>query len=138
MRQVVIDTNCLIQMISMHSPYRPIWNAFLAGKFQLCISNEILEEYQEIIEQQTTARIAENIILLILNKRNVTFVDPHFRLGLIAEDPDDNKFVDCAVCGNAEYIVSNDSHFRVLSEIDWPKLQLVTIQEYVKEIENNV
>ena len=35
-------------------------------------------------------------------------------------------------------IVSNDSHFRVLNEIDWPKLQLVTIQEYVKEIENNV
>ena len=35
-------------------------------------------------------------------------------------------------------IVSNDSHFRVLTEIDWPKLQLVTIQEYVKEIENNV
>ena len=48
MRQVVIDTNCLIQMISLHSPYRGIWNAFLAGKFQLCISNEILEEYQEI------------------------------------------------------------------------------------------
>lgn len=96
MRHVVIDTNCLIQMISMHSPYRPIWNAFLEGKFQLCISNEILEEYQVIIEQQTTARIAENIILLILNKRNVTFVDPHFRLGLIADDPDDNKFVDCA------------------------------------------
>lgn len=63
MRQVVIDTNCLIQMISLHSPYRPIWNAFLAGKFQLCISNEIIEEYQEIIEQQATARIAENVIL---------------------------------------------------------------------------
>ena len=54
MRQVVIDTNCLVQMISLHSPYRPIWNAILAGKFQLCVSNEIIEEYQEIIEQQTT------------------------------------------------------------------------------------
>ena len=42
---------------------------------------------------------------------------------------------DCAVCGNAEYIVSNDSHFRVLNDIEWPRLQLVTIQEYVKEIE---
>ena len=55
---------------------------------------------------------------------------------LIEADPDDNKFVDCAVCGNAEYIVSNDSHFRVLNDIDWPRLQLVTIQEYVKEIDN--
>jgi predicted nucleic acid-binding protein len=53
---------------------------------------------------------------------------------LIQADPDDNKFVDCAVCGNAEFIVSNDSHFRILDDIDWPKLQLVTIQEYIKEI----
>ena len=59
------------------------------------------------------------------------------QINLIQADPDDNKFVDCAVCGNAEYIVSNDSHFRILSEIDWPKLQLVTIQEYVKELANN-
>lgn len=49
MRHVVIDTNCLIQMISLHSPYRPIWNAFLAGKFQLCISNEILEGQQGLV-----------------------------------------------------------------------------------------
>jgi len=34
-----------------------------------------------------------------------------------------------------EYIVSNDSHFQALDDIDWPKLQLVTIQEYVKDID---
>ena len=62
-------------------------------------------------------------------------VSPSFFFNLIQTDPDDNKFVDCAVCGNAEYIVSNDSHFRVLNDIDWPKIKLVTIQEYVKEID---
>ena len=131
MRQVVIDTNCLIQMISLHSPYRGIWNAFLAGKFQLCISNEILEEYQEIIEQQTTARIAENVILLILNRRNVNFVDPHFRLGLITEDPDDNKFVDCAFAANAEYLVSDDKHFKILDRIPFPQINLLKMEEFL-------
>ena len=130
MRQVVIDTNCLIQMISLHSPYRPIWNAFLAGKFQLCISNEIIEEYQEIIEQQATARIAENVILLILNRRNVTFVDPHFRLGLITQDPDDNKFVDCAFAANATFIVSQDHHFDVLKTIEFPKIAVMRLQSF--------
>ena len=72
MRKVVIDTNCLVQIISLHSPYRPIWNAFLAGKFQLCISNEILEEYQEIIEQQTTSRIAENVRLCFCRQCRVS------------------------------------------------------------------
>lgn len=33
------------------------------------------------------------------------------------------------------YIVSNDLHFQALNDIDWPKLQLVTIQEYVKDID---
>ena len=134
MRLVVIDTNCLVQMISLHSPYRPIWNAFLLGKFQLCISNEILEEYQEIIEQQTTSHIAENIILLILNKKNVTFVDPHFRLGLITEDPDDNKFVDCAFAANADYLVSNDKHFTILHNIPFPRLNLVGMADFLETI----
>ena len=44
MNPVVIDTNCLLQIIARHSPYRPIWDAFLAGRFDLCVSNEILEE----------------------------------------------------------------------------------------------
>ena len=134
MRQVVIDTNCLVQIISLHSPYRPIWNAFLTGKFQLCISNEILEEYQEIIEQQTTSHIAENVILLILNRRNVTFVDPHFRLGLITEDPDDNKFVDCAFAANAEYLVSDDKHFNILQRTPFPQLKLVRMAEFLEII----
>ena len=134
MRQVVIDTSCLIQMISRHSQYRPIWDAFLAGEFQLCISNEILEEYQEILEQQTTAQIAENVILLILNKKNIIFVDPHFRMGLVTDDPDDNKFVDCAFAANAEYLVSDDKHFEVLKRIPFPQLNLVRMKEFLEII----
>ncbi len=49
-RLVVIDTNCLVQMISKRSPYRPIWDAFLGKRFVLCVSNDILDEYQEILD----------------------------------------------------------------------------------------
>lgn len=135
MRQVVVDTNCLIQMISRHSQYRPIWDAFLSGEFLLCISNEILEEYQEILEQQTTAQIAENVVLLILNKKNVIFVDPHFRMGLVTEDPDDNKFVDCAFAANADYLVSDDKHLEVLKQIPFPQLNLVRMSEFLDIIQ---
>ena len=131
MRNLVVDTNCLIQIISRHSPFRPIWDAFVAGKYCLCVSNEILEEYQEIIEQQTTARIAENVILFLLNKRNVKFVDPHFRMGLITEDPDDNKFVDCAFAANAEYLVSDDKHFKILERTPFPQLNLVRMVDFL-------
>ena len=53
MHPVVIDTNCLLQIISRNSPYRPIWDAFLVGKFDLCVSNDILEEYQEILNSKS-------------------------------------------------------------------------------------
>lgn len=132
MNPVVIDTNCLLQIIARRSPYRPIWDAFLAGRFDLCVSNEILEEYQEILEQQITNSVAENIVLLILNQKNVRLVDPHFRMGLITSDPDDNKFVDCAFAAGADYLVSEDSHFSVLRSTPFPLLNLVTLDEFLK------
>ena len=131
MNPVVIDTNCLLQIISRKSPYRPIWEAFLAGRFTLCVSEEILAEYQEILEQQITPTVAENVVMLILNHENVKLVDPHFRMGIITADPDDNKFVDCAFAAGAEYLVSEDSHFRVLHDTPFPQLHLVTLDEFL-------
>ena len=132
MNPVVIDTNCLLQNIARRSPYRPIWDAFLAGRFDLCVSNEILDEYQEILGQQITPTVAENVVLLILNQKNVNLVDPHFRMGIITADPDDNKFVDCAFASGADYLVSEDSHFNVLRNTPFPKLNLVTLDEFLK------
>ena len=131
MKPVVIDTNCLLQIIARKSPYRPIWDAFIAGKYQLCVSNDILDEYQEVLGQQITPSIAENIILLILNKENVLLIDPHFHMELITSDPDDNKFVDCAFAAGADYLVSEDSHFKVLNNIAFPIINLVTLDEFL-------
>lgn len=132
MNPVVIDTNCLLQIIARKSPYRPIWDAFLEGRYELCVSNEILDKYQEILGQQITPTVAENIVLLILNQENVRLVDPYFRMSLITADPDDNKFVDCAFAAGADYLVSEDSHFDVLRKTPFPKLNLVTLDEFMK------
>ncbi len=132
MYPVVIDTNCLLQIISRKSPYRPIWDAFLEGRYTLCITNEILDEYQEILEQQITATVAENVVMLLLNQTNVEFLDPHFRMGIITADPDDNKFIDCAFAAGADYLVSEDSHFNVLRDLPFPQLNLVTLDEFLE------
>jgi predicted nucleic acid-binding protein len=44
---------------------------------------------------------------------------------------DDNKFVDCAIAGNADYLVSNDKHFNCLKNIEFPKLNLLNIDEFM-------
>ena len=51
-------------------------------------------------------------------------------INLITVDPDDNKFVDCAISANAHYIVTNDHHYDVLKDIDFPKVNIVNIQQF--------
>lgn len=47
--RVVIDTNALLVSISSKSKYHPIYQAVLNGSIELCFSNSILEEYEEIL-----------------------------------------------------------------------------------------
>jgi len=91
-----------------------------------------VEEYLEILSNKTTASIAGNVISTILNQRNVELINPHYRFGLIQADVDDNKFVDCAIVANAEYLVSNDSHFRILEQISFPKVNLLRLKSFCR------
>ena len=128
--RIVLDTNCLLASLSKRGAYYNVWQCLQKGKYTLCVSNEILEEYEEIIALKTSSVIASNVIQTLLNAPSVELVDAFFRFELIQKDPDDNKFVDCAIAGNATYVVSNDSHFDILKEIDFPKIVLKRLQEF--------
>lgn len=136
MRRIVLDTNCLLQALPARSPYHKIWSDILAGKICLCVNTEILNEYEEILAAKTTSEIAHNVVEAIARLHTTIFQDVYIHFGLIKQDDDDNKFVDCAVAADAEYIVSNDTHFNVLKEIDWPKVSVITIKAFAKQIEN--
>lgn len=130
MKRVVLDTNCLLMSIPQHSPYRDVWTRFLLGEFELCVSNEILEEYQEILAKKTTPSIASNVVSIMLNAPNICLVTPYYRFGLITADVDDNKFVDCAIASGADCLVTNDAHFKVLAQIPFPKVNTLSLQEF--------
>ena len=132
MRRIVIDTNCLLAILPTLSPYHRVWTDFLEERLELCISNEVLMEYEEILSAKTSVFFANAIIKTLLNKRNLVRVSPVWRFGLITEDPDDNKFVDCAICGQAEFLVSNDKHFKILNQINFPKVKVVRLQDFCK------
>ena len=67
----------------------------------------------------------------ITNAPNVERVTPYFRFNLITSDPDDNKFVDCAITAGAKYIVSNDRHFNELKCYDFPKVDVRSLMEFL-------
>jgi len=53
---------------------------------------------------------------------------------LVDLDPDDNKFVDLTIAGNADYLVTNDKHFNPLKSLDFPVLNIVSIDEFKRII----
>lgn len=136
MARLVLDTNCLIQCISCRSQYHPIWLSFLDGLNNLCVSNDILEEYEEILERKTNHRFATLAINVILNNPHTIFVTPYFHFNLIKADPDDNKFVDCAISGNAQFIVTEDRHYDILRDIDFPKVEIIGLDNLLHSIEH--
>ena len=135
MKYIILDTNCLLACIAHRSKFHSVWTAFLNEKFYLCVTNEIVTEYEEILAQKTSPTFAEMIIHIILNSENVIFVNPHYRFGLITADPDDNKFVDCAIIANADYVVSQDTHFDILKTISFPKVNVIRIEDFIKKME---
>ncbi len=128
--RVVIDTNCLLQILGAHSQYNFLLDKFLDEKFTLCISTDILLEYEEILKEKASPVAADMFLKMISRSRNVVHKDPFYRLGLIEQDPDDNKFTDCAFASQTSVIVTNDNHFRELEKIDFPLFRVMTLAEF--------
>lgn len=132
--RVVIDTNILLISLPKISKYRPIFDGLLSGIYELIISNSIYAEYIEIISRKTTDSIAQNLAELLDQLGNVEKTDIFFSWNLITSDPDDNKFVDCAISANANYLVTNDNHFKVLKEIDFPSVEVIDADSFLEII----
>lgn len=120
MQHIVLDTNSLIMAISSRSHYHEVWRAFLRGDYTLCVTNEIIEEYLEVIARNINLRVAETIVYTVLTRNNVKRFVPHYHFHLIQADEDDNKFVDCAIVANARYYSDRRPSFRCAEIYSFP------------------
>ncbi|WP_461109381.1 putative toxin-antitoxin system toxin component, PIN family [Spirosoma koreense] len=128
---IVLDTNVLLVSLPSHSPFHRIYQSIIQGKFLLFVTNETLTEYGEQISvrfgiERTAIQLRE-----LLNLSNVILIDVYFNWNAIEADPDDNKFVDCAVACGADYLVTNDRHFNVLNDLDFPKVKIIKAEEFL-------
>ena len=114
--------------------FRPILDALINGKFDLILSNDILSEYIEILQRKSNSIVANNIAEMLLNLENLKKVEVYFEWKLIEQDPDDNKYVDAAIVGGADYIVTNDNHFQVLKTVEFPEVTVISIEDFLKLI----
>jgi putative PIN family toxin of toxin-antitoxin system len=129
--RVVIDTNCFVAIIPKRSIYRPIFDAYRQGRFELAVSTEVLNEYSEIFTKIMSFEISENIIELILKQPNTLNSEIYYYWNLIAADNGDNKFSDLAISTNSDFIISLDKHFDILKTIPFPKVQVIGLDDFL-------
>jgi putative PIN family toxin of toxin-antitoxin system len=135
---IVLDTNILLVAIARNSNLHLIFQELVRQKYILAVSTEILLEYEEILQRKLGTETATSVITFLSNLPNIRKIDTHFLWGMIENDWDDNKFIDCAVAAGATYIVSDDAHFRILKKIDFPPLNLLTGEEFVEVLKGNI
>ncbi|MCB9305670.1 MAG: putative toxin-antitoxin system toxin component, PIN family [Lewinellaceae bacterium] len=129
--KVVLDTNVLLAALPRTSESHAIFLELVSGSYEICLTSDILNEYEEVFQRKTNAEIAALVLDVLEILPNLLRINKYYYWQLITADPDDNKFVDCAVAANADFIVTNDKHFRVLKDINFPKVNVISGLEFL-------
>ena len=128
--RVVLDTNIVLAAVSRRSPFRAVLDAWERGAYDLCVSTEVLLEYEEKLRDNFGPVVADLTVAAFLAKPGTRRITIYYAHRLISADPDDDKFVNCALWANAHYLVTNDRHFRALQGLAFPKLTVVTMEQF--------
>ncbi len=133
-RRVVLDTNILISGIGWSGPPKEVLEAFLKEEFILLISESILNELERVLNYKKFYFIPdylkESLISNLLKASES--VKTKKKLDIIKEDPEDNKVLECALFGKADYIVTGDEHLLKLRKFN--NIKILTPMEFLKEM----
>jgi len=133
---VVIDCNIFVMCLTSGSPYHLIYQSLIKGKIQLAVTAGILLEYEEVLQRKYSVSTAQSFITLLNELPNIHYIHPHYQWQLIMADPDDNKYCDCAIAGQALYIVTEDRHFDVLKNIPFPSVTAIGIDHFLEILQS--
>ena len=114
MQKVVIDTNVMVSsLIQKNYPYKIIYFLFLANKIQLCVSNELLTEYYQVLFRPKFSKYPDFIIraerLLADIEVKALKIEPQNKFDLI-KDQDDNMILELAYSCNANFIITGNTN----------------------------
>ncbi|MFW3147228.1 MAG: putative toxin-antitoxin system toxin component, PIN family [Thermoplasmatota archaeon] len=117
-KRIVLDTNILISAIGWNGPERRIIEKAIEGEYELLIGKELISEFIGVISREKFSKIRKEDIrrFLILIFEIFEVVKQRTTIDAVFEDPDDNKILECAVDGNADYIVTGDEHLLSIRE----------------------
>jgi putative PIN family toxin of toxin-antitoxin system len=125
-----MDTNVFVSSFFGGNP-RKIVDFWKTGEVTLCLSKPIIDEYMEVLRGLglQNEKEPEELLDLLAHGFHVVFTAKTPELHVVEDDPDDNKFIECAVALKAEFVISGD---RALTAIeDYMGVRMVTPKEFV-------
>ncbi len=130
--KAVIDTNIFISSFFGGNP-RKIIDLWRTEKLTLCLSKDILDEYIEVLRRIGLENEDELEELLVLFARgfNIIFTTKTPEINAVEADPDDNKFVECAVALKADAIITGDKALGNLKA--YHGIKILTPVQFLKE-----
>jgi len=117
MLKVVVDTNVFVSSFFGGLP-REIINLWKDGKIVLCLTQAIIEEYLEVLNKLglKDKNELENLTKLFAEGYNSIFTSDTPNLNVVKDDPDDNRFLECAVALDSKVIISGDKHLKEIKK----------------------
>lgn len=134
---IVLDTNALVQVFGARSPFLPLQLAILDGRLALAFSTSMLLEYEEVLTRYggpaRWPRVWQALEMTGQLHGDLRRIEPTYQWRLIVADPDDDKFADCAIAAEAEWVVTEDAHFDVLKN-SGHKPQPITPEAFIRDV----
>ncbi|MBA4371888.1 MAG: putative toxin-antitoxin system toxin component, PIN family [Thermodesulfovibrio sp.] len=133
--KIVIDTNVFISsFLSPKGKPRKIVDLWKKGEVTLCLSVEILSEYIEVLSRFGLENEPElkEVLDLFRQHSYCELVVCDDRLNVVEADPDDNRFIECAVVARASYIVSGDKHLKELGQ--YAGIRIISPAEFISAV----
>ena len=127
---VVLDTNVLISSLWPNRCWETV-KRWRDGYFTLAVSPAVLEEYLDVLGRFVTKELLAEWRLLLTDPSHVTLVEPIESINAVENDPEDNKFIECAVAAQAACIISGDSD--LLSLITFRNIAILTPAVFLKQ-----
>ncbi len=135
--RVVIDTNIFVSSFIGGNPRRII-DLWKKGRITLCLSKEILDEYFEVLQRIGLKNEEElkELLSLLSKGVNIIFTAKTPKIKAVKDDPDDDKFIECAVALKAEVIVSGDKAVKEIG--DYMGIRILSPRQFVDRFESDL
>ena len=130
--KIVVDTNVIISGVFFNGlPYRFL-NEIVSNEIEIVASEEIINEYYNISEElvkSKTGKFNKELFDIVIDK--IKIINTQTKIN-VCRDPDDNKFLECAVDGRAIYVVSGDKDLLTIQQ--YQGVLIVSVADYYSEI----